>query len=62
MEAWKAAGSKGMADHARNEVSRILKEHHPKEPDAKLRKALDEYVASVHKRTVADFEAAEWEG
>ena len=61
MEAWKAAGSKGIVDHARAEVSRILKEHHPKEPDAKLRKALDEYVESVHKRTVTDFEAAEWE-
>ena len=61
MEAWKDAGSKGIVDHAHEEVSRILKEHKPNEPDEKLTQALDEYVASVRKRKVEDFEAAEWE-
>jgi len=61
MEAWKDAGSRGIVDHAHEEVSRILKAHQPKETDAKLKKALDEYVESVKKRSIADFEAAEWE-
>ncbi len=61
MEAWKAAGSKGIVDHARAEVSRMLKLHKPKELDVKLKQALDEYVESVHKRNIEDFEAAEWE-
>ncbi|MCG6911103.1 MAG: trimethylamine methyltransferase family protein [Deltaproteobacteria bacterium] len=60
MEAWKTAGSKGIADHARAEVSRILLEHTPVGIDPKLKKALNEYVESVKKRTVDDFEAAEW--
>jgi trimethylamine--corrinoid protein Co-methyltransferase len=61
MEAWKAGGSKGIVDHAREEVSRILKNHEPRVLDPKLEHALDAYVASVHKRNVEDFEAAEWE-
>ena len=61
LEAWKAAGSKGIADHARTQASQILKEHKPREVDPRLKQALDEYVASVHKRTIDDFEAAEWE-
>ena len=62
LEAWKEAGSKGIVDHAHEEVSRILKEHKPKELDPKLKQALDEYVETVKKRSVEDFEAAEWEG
>ena len=61
MEAWKEAGSKGIVDHAHEEVARILKAHKPKEPDEKLKQALDEYVESVKKRSIEDFEAAEWE-
>jgi len=61
MEAWKDAGKKGIVDHAHEEVNRILKDHQPKEPDEKLKQALDEYVASVYKRNIEDFEAAEWE-
>ena len=49
-------------DHAHAEVARILKAHKPKEPDKKLKQALDEYVESVANRSIEDFEAAEWEG
>lgn len=61
LDAWKAAGSQGIVDHAQAEVSRILNCHTPKEPDAKLKQALDAYVEAVKKRSVGDFEAAEWE-
>jgi len=60
MEAWKAAGSKGIVDHARGEVERILQQHEPRELDPKLGRALDEYVEMVKNRKIADFEAAEW--
>ncbi len=61
MEAWKTAGSPGIADHARAEVARILAEHQPRELDPKLVRELDNYVAMVQKRSITDFEAAEWE-
>jgi glycine betaine---corrinoid protein Co-methyltransferase len=61
MEAWKAAGSKGITEHATAEVARILAAHTPRQVDPKLVQALDGYVEAVKQRTIADFEAAEWE-
>ncbi len=61
MEAWKKAGSPGIADHAQAEVTRIIAEHQPPQPDPKLVRELDNYVNVVKKRSITDFEAAEWE-
>jgi trimethylamine--corrinoid protein Co-methyltransferase len=61
MEAWKAAGRKGIVDHARAQVERILRQHEPRKLDPKLFQALDAYVAMVKERKIEDFEAAEWE-
>jgi len=61
MEAWKKAGSPGIADHARAEVTRILAQHQSHRLEPKLVQELDNYVDVVKRRSIADFEAAEWE-
>ena len=62
IEAWKTAGSKNIIDHAADEVKRLLGEHQPRRLDEKLVSELDAYVEIVRKRSLEDFEAAEWEG
>jgi len=61
LETWDKKGRKSMVDHAAAEVERILKQHQPREIDAGLSEELDRYVEMVLQRTIADFEAAEWE-
>lgn len=58
---WEKSGRKSMIDHAAAEVEKILERHQPRELDPGLLKELDSYVELVKKRTLADFEAAEWE-
>ena len=62
IEAWKESGRKNIADHAAAEVDRIMAEHEPRKLDPKLSAELDAYVETVKKRTIEDFEKAEWEG
>jgi trimethylamine--corrinoid protein Co-methyltransferase len=61
MEAWKKAGSPGISDHAQVEVARILAQHQPQNLDPKLVQEMDNFVHVVKQRSIADFEAAEWE-
>ncbi len=61
LETWDQGGRKSMVDHAATEVEKILEKHQPREIDPKLSEELDRFVKSVSKRTIADFEAAEWE-
>jgi trimethylamine--corrinoid protein Co-methyltransferase len=58
---WEQEGKKEMTDYAREKARRILSEHKPKDLDPKLSKEIDEFVDSVSKRSIEDFEAAEWE-
>jgi trimethylamine--corrinoid protein Co-methyltransferase len=60
-EIWEQQGNKEMTDYAREEAKRILSEHEPKDLDPGLSKELDEFVDMVSKRSIDDFEAAEWE-
>ncbi len=60
-ETWESKGSKTALDLARERVRDILAKHEPRELDPAVEKELLDYVGMVRKRTVADFEAAEWE-
>jgi trimethylamine--corrinoid protein Co-methyltransferase len=60
-EAWKSKGSKTALDLARERVRQILAQHQPRELDPAVEKELQAYLEMVRKRTMADFEAAEWE-
>jgi trimethylamine--corrinoid protein Co-methyltransferase len=62
IEAWKSGGKKNIVDHAAAEVKRLLDEHQRRQLDPKLTAELDVYVEVVRKRSLEDFEAAEWEG
>jgi trimethylamine--corrinoid protein Co-methyltransferase len=62
MEAWRAAGSSNIIDHAAAEVKRLLAQHQPRQLDEKRVEELDRYVDLVRQRSLDDFEAAEWEG
>ena len=62
IEAWKESGRKNIVDHAAAEVDRIMAGHEPRELDPKLVAELDAYVETVKKRSIEDFEKAEWEG
>ena len=62
IEAWKSAGKMNIIDHAAVEVKKLLDEHQPRQLDDKLITELDAYVETVRKRSLEDFEAAEWEG
>ena len=46
---------------AREAMERILAEAEPRNIDAGVAKALDEYASAVAKRSIDDFHAAEWE-
>jgi trimethylamine:corrinoid methyltransferase-like protein len=50
-----------MVENAREEARRILAGHEPKQLDPALEKEIDGFVEAVSKRTIEDFEAAEWE-
>jgi trimethylamine--corrinoid protein Co-methyltransferase len=58
---WESKGSKTALDLARERVRKILAEHQPRELDPAAEKELRKYVDRVRKRSMADFEAAEWE-
>lgn len=60
-EIWKKNGRKEMVENAREEARRILSAHEPKQLDPALEKEIDGFVEGVSKRTIEDFEAAEWE-
>jgi trimethylamine--corrinoid protein Co-methyltransferase len=60
-ELWERKGSKTALDLARERMHSILERHQPPPLDPAVEKELRAYVARVAKRTVADFEAAEWE-
>jgi trimethylamine--corrinoid protein Co-methyltransferase len=62
MEAWTAAGGSNIVDHAAAEVERLLAAHQPRQLDEKRVAELDRYVEIARKRSLEDFEAAEWEG
>ena len=49
----------GAGDAAR--VREILAKHQPRQLDPAVEKELHEYLNMVRQRTMADFEAAEWE-
>jgi trimethylamine--corrinoid protein Co-methyltransferase len=60
-QAWERKGSKTALDLARERVRAILAKHEARPLDPALEKELLGYVAMVRRRTVEDFEAAEWE-
>jgi trimethylamine--corrinoid protein Co-methyltransferase len=60
-EVWKSKGSKTALEAAGDRVRELLDRHQPRELDPALDKDLHEYVNMVRQRTVADYEAAEWE-
>jgi len=60
-DAWVSKGSKTAFDLARERVREILAKHQPRVLDAAIDKELHDYLRMVQQRSVADFEAAEWE-
>ncbi len=60
-EVWESKGSKTALDLARERVRELLARHQRRELDPSVERELLDYVSMVRKRTVADFEAAEWE-
>jgi len=60
-ETWESKGSKTALDLASERVREILAKHQPRQLEPGVEKELLDYVAMVKKRSVADFEAAEWE-
>ncbi len=61
LEGWEASGRKGIIENARAVMDKILAEAAPREIDPHLSRALDDYAAAVAKRSIDDFQAAEWE-
>jgi trimethylamine--corrinoid protein Co-methyltransferase len=62
LETWKRGGQKGIIDHAADKVNAILENHQPVALDAGLERELHAFVESVKKRSLDDYQAAEWEG
>ncbi len=60
-EVWESKGSKTALDLARERVGELLARHQRRELDPAVEKELLQYLAMVRERTIADFEAAEWE-
>jgi trimethylamine--corrinoid protein Co-methyltransferase len=60
-EVWEGKGSKTALDLARERALDLLAKHQPRQLDPAVEKEMAEYIAMVSRRTVADFEAAEWE-
>jgi trimethylamine--corrinoid protein Co-methyltransferase len=61
LDTWEKSGRKTIVENAATEVERIMADHRPRELDAGLAAELDAYVETVKKRSVRDFENAEWE-
>jgi trimethylamine--corrinoid protein Co-methyltransferase len=61
LETWKRGGQKGIIEHAAEKVDDILKNHQPIDLDAGLDKELQAFVEIVQKRTLDDYQEAEWE-
>jgi trimethylamine--corrinoid protein Co-methyltransferase len=60
-EAWESKGSKTALDLASERVRTILERHVPRALEPAVEKELLEFLATVRRRSVADFESAEWE-
>jgi len=60
-EVWESKGSKTALDLARERVRELLARHKPRELEPAVEKELLGYLDMVRRRSVADFEAAEWE-
>jgi trimethylamine--corrinoid protein Co-methyltransferase len=60
-EVWEGKGSRTSLDLARERALDLLAKHQPRQLDPLVEKEMEEYIAMVSRRTVADFEAAEWE-
>jgi trimethylamine--corrinoid protein Co-methyltransferase len=60
-EAWERKGSRTALELARERVRELLAKHEPRQLDPAVEKELLEYVGMVRGRSMADFEAAEWE-
>jgi trimethylamine--corrinoid protein Co-methyltransferase len=60
-EVWESKGSKTALELARERVGELLARHQRRELDPVVEKELLQYLAMVRERTIADFEAAEWE-
>jgi len=60
-ETWEKKGSKTALDLAREKVREILAKHEPRQLEPALEKELLGYLNAVRQRSMADFEAAEWE-
>jgi len=60
-ETWEKKGSKTALDLARERVREILAKHQPRQLDPAMEKELLDYLNAVRQRSMADFEAAEWE-
>ena len=60
-ETWRNKGSKTALDLARERAREILEKHAQRELDPAVEKELLDYVAMVRRRSLADFETAEWE-
>jgi trimethylamine--corrinoid protein Co-methyltransferase len=60
-EVWESKGSKTALDLARERVRELLAKHQPRQLDPAVEKEMLEYLTMVRQRTMADFEAAEWE-
>jgi trimethylamine--corrinoid protein Co-methyltransferase len=60
-EVWESKGSKTALDLARERVRELLGRHQRRELEPAVEKEMLDYLNMVRQRSVADFEAAEWE-
>ena len=60
-ETWEKKGSKTALDLATERVRQILSKHEPRQLDPAMEKELLDYLNAVRERSMADFEAAEWD-
>jgi trimethylamine:corrinoid methyltransferase-like protein len=60
-EIWERKGSKTALDLARERVRELLAKHQPRELDPAVEREMLQYRDMARERTMADFEAAEWE-
>ena len=60
-ETWEKKGSKTAMDLASERVREILAKHEPRQLEPAVEKELLDYLDAVRQRSMADFEAAEWE-
>jgi len=60
-DSWEKKGAKTALDLARERVQELLAKHQPPELDPAAERELLDYVEMVRKRSMSDFESAEWE-